>query len=136
MSKLVRWNVPFAEAFYPSVIATFATPTYSVSNSKTSVTVGASDGANYLVECETTLAFSCLDESCAPQRDFGDTEIEDVKSCAWQWIDSPWIKSYEGCNYDADAQPIPLNHFFIYGGDNIVEFLCRYEPVITKLEKS
>jgi len=136
MSKLVQWDVPFAGTFYPAVIATFETSTYSVPSSKMSVTVGLSDGTRYRGECGTTLAFCCLDESCAPQREFGETEIEDAKACAWQWIDSPWIKSYEGCNYDADAEPIPLNHFFIYGGDNIVEFICRHEPVITKLESS
>jgi len=133
MSKLIKWDVPFAGAFFPSVIASFASPEAIRSTTIMSVTISASDGTRYLVECEKILAFSCLDESCAPQRDFGDAEVEQVEACAWQSMGSPWIKSYEGCNYDSDGRPIPLNHFFIFGGDYIVEFVCQNEPSVSQL---
>ena len=92
------------------------------------------DSTHYLLTCDEPLAFSCLDESCAPPRDFGDTEVENTKACSWQWLDSPWIQSYQGCNHDADGEPVPLNHYLIFGGDNIVEIVCRYELKITEVK--
>ena len=133
MSKLVRWNVPFAGAFYPSVVAIFETST-RLSEGKMKSTISVSDGIRYQVECSSVLAFTCLDEGCAPQRWFSNADTEQVETSAYHCPGSPWIKSYEGCQFDAEAQPIPLNHYLIYGGDNIVEFLCRYEPIVSKLD--
>ena len=91
---------------------------------------GVGEYPRFIVEFEEVLVFSCFDESCAPRREWGDTEITEAKSCAWQWIDSPWIQSYEGCNYDASGNPIPLHHYLIFGGDNIVEVISRRVPAI------
>jgi len=132
MSKLVRWDVPFASAFYPSVLAVFETST-RLSEGKMQITISMSDGARYQVECSSVLAFTCFDEGCAPKRWFSNAETEQVETCAYHCLESPWIKAYEGCQFDATAQQIPLNHYLIYGGDNIVEFLCRYEPTVSKL---
>src|SRR5262245_60069428 len=129
MSRLVVWKTPFAEAFFPSVIATFERRLDGTS--LLTVTVMPVDSPHYVLACDEPLAFSCLDESCAPQKDFGDTEVEDAKACSWQWLDSPWIKSYQDCNYDAGG-PVPLNHYMIFGGDNIVEFVCRHEVTIAE----
>lgn len=132
MSGLVRWNVPFAGAFYPSVTASFETATL-VSQGKMEVTISASDGTLFWAESTSVLAFTCLDEGCAPKRWFSTVETEQAEICAYHCHESPWIKSYEGCQYDAKGNPIPLNHYLIYGGDNIVEFLCQHEPVVLQL---
>lgn len=59
--------------------------------------------------------------------------MRSFKISAYRCLDSPWIKSYEGCQYDAESNPFPLNHYLIFGGDNIVEFLCQNEPVVSQL---
>ena len=132
MSKLIRWNVPFSNAFYPSVTAIFETAT-QLSQGKMEVTIRASDGSCFRVESTSVLAFTCLDESCAPKRWFSSVETEQVETCVYQCVESPWIKSYEGCQYDENGKPVPLNHYLIYGGDNIVEFVCQNEPSVSKL---
>ena len=134
MSRLVRWDVPFADAFYPSVTASFET-TNRLSEGRMQITVSVNDGTRYQVECSSVLAFTFLDEGCTPKRWFSIVETEQAESCAHHCLESPWIKSYESCQFDADGRPIPLNHYLIYGGDNIVEFLCRYEPTVSVLAK-
>lgn len=129
MANLVRWDVPFADAFYPSVTAKFETAT-QLSRGKMDVTIGVSDGTSFRVEATTVLGFTCLDEGCAPQRWFSAVDTEQVKTCAYQCLESPWIESYRGCQFDADG-PIPLNHYLIYGGDNIIEFVCQHEPTVS-----
>ena len=132
VAKLVRWNVPFSGAAYPSVTASFATAT-ELSQGKMEVTVSVSDGTLFRVESTSVLAFTCLDESCAPQRWFSTEETEQEEISAYHCLESPWIESYEGCQYDANGDPKPLNHYLIYGGDNIVEFVCQHEPVVSQL---
>jgi len=132
MAKLVRWNVPFSAAFYPSVTATFETATL-LSQGKMEVTISLSDGTLFRVESTSVLAFTCLDEGCAPKRWFSTVETEQGEISAYHCLESPWLESYEGCQYDAKGDPIPLNHYLIYGGDNIVEFVCQNEPIVTQL---
>ncbi|MEP6947256.1 MAG: hypothetical protein ABJA02_15155, partial [Acidobacteriota bacterium] len=68
---------------------------------------------------------------------FSVVETEQVEICAYYCVESPWVKSYEGCQIDTAAgTPFPLNHYLIYGGDNIVEFLCRYKPKVTQLSNA
>ena len=132
MSKLVRWNVPFAGESYPSVSASFKTPTVS-SSGELEINIGLADGALYQIRSADVLAFTCFDESCSPKRWFSNVETDQVETCAYRCQDSPWVDSYRSCQHDSDGKPIPLNHYLIYGGDNIVEFLCQHEPTISKL---
>jgi len=97
------------------------------------VTISVSDGTRFRIESRTVLAFTCLDESCTPKRWFSTVETEQVETCAYHCLQSPWVTSYEGCQYDANGNPTPLNHYLIYGGDNIIEFVCQHEPVISQL---
>lgn len=131
MSKLIRWDVPFAEAFYPSVTAIFETPTL-LSPGKMEVTVSTSDDSLFRIESTSVIAFTCLDEGCAPKRWFSTVETVQEEICAYYCLESPWIESYEGCQFDVNGQ-IPLNHYLIFGGDNIVEFICQHEPVVSQL---
>ncbi len=132
IAKLVRWDVPFARAFYPSVVARYQTGE-APSPGMIEITVSLSDGTKFRVECKSVLAFTCFDEGCAPQRWFSTAETAQGEISAYHCLDSPWIKSYEGCQFDAEGNIIPLNHYLIFGGDYIVEFVCQYEPVVTQL---
>lgn len=79
VAKLVRWDVPFAGAFYPSVTATFITATV-ISPGTMAITISAGDGTQFRVESELVLAFTCLDESCTPRRWFSTVETEQVET--------------------------------------------------------
>jgi hypothetical protein len=76
-----------------------------LSQGKMEVTVQVSDGTRFRVESTSVLAFTCLDEGCAPKRWFSTVETEQVETCAYECSESPWIKSYEGCQYDDNGKP-------------------------------
>ena len=137
MSKLVRWSVPFAEEFYPSVISAFS---QSGNIPELLKIVVAPDGIDkypkYLVTFKNVLVFNCFDEACAPERDWPEIENADPKPCAWKWIDSPWVTSYEGCGeFDSNNSPRPLFHYLIFGGDYNVEVISKAEPVVEKINE-
>ena len=136
MSKLIPWQNDFSKAFYPSIVVSFVK---KIDGSDALHIVvcpgGIEEYPRYIVSFQDVLVFSCLDEGCAPERDWVDVEISDVQSCAWQWIDSPWIRSYEGCNYDSAGNPSPLHHYLIFGGDNIVEVISKSNPGIEEINE-
>lgn len=135
MSQLIKWQAPFADAFFPSVVSAF-TQRLDGSDQLTIVVMpgGINEYPRYLVNFYSVLVFSCFDEGCAPAREWPEVGNIESKPCAWQWIDSPWVKSYQPCgNHDADGNPDPLHHYLIFGGDNIVEVISRKEPVIEEV---
>lgn len=121
---------------YPSVVAAFSTTTtYQSSILKILVTAGSLGLLpQYLLSFKEVLVFSCFDEACSPERDWPEVEFDGVKPCSWQWVDSPWVNSYQGCgNFNEAGEPDPLFHYLIAGGDNIVEVIARAEPTIEEL---
>jgi hypothetical protein len=132
MSKLVRWAVPFADAFYPSVASAFSQASkYQINRLRIVVTSGVNEYPKYLVSFSDVLVFNCFDEGCAPERKWPEVEVYDPKPCAWIWTESPWVASYQGCgNFDENDQPFPLYHYLIFGGDYNVEVVARNEPSI------
>ena len=136
MSKLIRWDTPFADSFFPSVTAGFTTADL---HQETILRIVVSDGAvfpKYSVEFRKVLVFSCVDEGCAPERKWPDTEQYDSNPCAWIWTDSPSIKSYQNCNFDSDGLPEKMDHYLIFGGDNNVEVIAKDQPTINTLNES
>jgi hypothetical protein len=134
MSKIIPWNTPFASQFFPSVIAAFATDQMTHDGSLT-VVVGRSHlepYPKYLVQFGKVLQFNCLDESCAPPLALPERGASDIRSCSWQWLESPTINSYQGCNYDSEG-PQELLHYLIFGGDNIVEVVGKMRPSIEEV---
>jgi hypothetical protein len=136
MSKLVRWPVPFADAFYPSVLSAFSHSAEQKANRlNVVVSPGTSDYPKFLISFTGVLVFNCFDEGCAPQREWPEVEVYDPKPCAWMWADSPWVASYQGCGqYDEDDQPFPLYHYLIFGGDYNVEVVARNEPSVETID--
>jgi hypothetical protein len=142
MSKIVRWETPFTDSFYPSVIL-LATPFPLFSNKGIGATViVAPDGIDkypkYLVDFNEVLVFTCMDESCCPERDFSSATIDETiknhkSDCAFQWIGSPWLKSYEGC-HDPFSEG-KFSHYLIYGGDNNIEVITNNVPTIKVIEQ-
>lgn len=133
MSRLVPWDTPFAGAFYPSVISAFA-QSFERSADSLMVVIGLGESyPRYLIDFENVLVAHSLDEACAPQLPFPESQVSSVRSCSWQWLDSPTIKSYQGCHYTADGEEAEILHFLIFGGDHIVEVVTKSQPLIAKV---
>lgn len=142
MSKIIRWETPFTDAFYPSVIP-IATPYPLFSKKGTAAkVVVAPDGIDkypkFLVDFGDVIVFNSMDEGCCPERDFGsalfDEAITSAKFvCCLQWLDSPWLKSYEGC-HDPHSEG-KFSHYLIFGGDTNIEIITQYDPTIRVIDQ-
>ncbi|MBA4123618.1 MAG: hypothetical protein H0X72_14285 [Acidobacteria bacterium] len=142
MSKIVRWETPFTNAFYPSVILA-AIPLSSpmrmeTNNLKVIVTPHSLEYPKYLVDFGEVLAFTCMEESCCPERDISSATVDetiknDKSVCAFQWLNSPWLKSYEGCHDPYSTGK--FSHYLIYGGDNNIEVITQNVPTIRVVEQ-
>jgi hypothetical protein len=141
MSKIVRWQTLFTDSFYPSVVLlTTPFPLFSKKVIGAKVIV-APDGIDkypkYLVDFGEVLAFTCMEESCCPARDFSSATFDepitkDKFVCALQWLNSPWLKSYEGC-HDPESEG-KSSHYLRFGGDNNVEVITKNTPAIRVIE--
>ncbi len=135
MSKIVQWKTPFTNYFYPSVIL-IAIPLPPMSRQLNDIKViiqSKEEYPKYLVDFGEVLAFTCMEESCCPERDISSATIDetiknDKSVCAFQWLESPWLKSYEGC-HDPYSEG-KFSHYLIYGGDNNVEVITQNIPRI------
>jgi len=142
MSKIVRWETPFTDSFFPSVVL-LATPFPLFSNKGAGVKlIVAPDGIDkypkYLVDFGEVLAFTCMDEGCCPERDFGSATFDETITgakfvCSMQWFNSPWLKSYEGC-HDPYSEG-KFSHYLIFGGDYNVEVISQNDPTIRVVEQ-
>jgi hypothetical protein len=141
MSKLIRWETPFTDAFYPSVVlVAIPLPPSSgkINNLKVIVNASREEYPKYLVDFGEVLAFTSMDEGCCPERDISSATIDetiknDKSVCAFQWLNSPWLKSYEGC-HDPYSEG-KFSHYLIYGGDNNVEVITQNVPTIRLVER-
>ena len=107
MSRIVRWETQFTDAFYPSVVL-LATPFPLFSGRGVGAkVVVAPDGIDkypkYLVDFGEVIVFTSMDEGCCPERDFSSATFDEAITsakfvCSMQWLNSPWLKSYEGCH--------------------------------------
>jgi len=139
MSKIIRWETPFTDFFYPAVvlIGIPIKPTAGIINNLKVVIWDREEYPKYLVDFGDVIAFTYMDESCCPQRDFSSATFEETITkdkfvCAFQWFDSPWLKSYEGC-HDPESTG-KFSHFLIFGGDNNVEVITKNVPTIRLVE--
>ncbi len=109
-----------------------------MNNLKVVVNYAHDEYPKYLVDFGEVLAFTCMDESCCPERDISSAKVDeaiknDKSVCAFQWLDSPWLKSYEGC-HDPYGEG-KFSHYLIYGGDNNIEVITQTVPTIKIVEQ-
>lgn len=141
MSRIVRWETPFTDAFYPSIVlvASFLPLTSrECNNLKVIINPSSGEYPKYLVDFGGVLAFTCMEEGCCPERDFVSATFDEAITrdkfiCALQWLNSPWLKSYEGC-HDPYSEG-KFSHYLIFGGDNNVEVITPNVPMIKKVEQ-
>lgn len=142
MSRIVRWETPFTDVFYPSVVL-LATPFSSFSGKDIGAkAVVAPDGIDKypksLVDFGEVIAFTSMDEGCCPERDFSFATFDEAITnaefvCSMQWLNSPWLKSYEGCH--GPLSEGKFSHYLIFGGDNNLEILTKNDPMIQVIEQ-
>ncbi len=140
MSRIVRWETPFTDAFYPSVVLV-ATP-FPLSSRKgvgvkVIVAAGIDEYPKYLIDFGEVIVFTSMDEGCCPEKDFGSATFDktitsDKRISAFQWFNSPWLKAYEGC-HDPYSEG-KFSHYLIFGGDNNVEIITQNAPTIEIIE--
>jgi hypothetical protein len=131
MSKLIRWETPFTDKLFPSVVL--------ITTSYDSLSVIVADAVDkypkYTVGFDKVIAFACMEEAGSP-RSFLEIEKTENDLCAYIWADSPWSKSYVGVgDHDPDGTPGSLFHYLIFGGDNNVEVLTAEKPSISLIDE-
>ena len=90
MSKLIRWDTPFAETRFPSVGLIITTKPNGEDILKAVVAPKGLDiYPKYLVTFGAVIAFSCFEEAHAPERDFALVPAEEEKLCAYEYLNSP-----------------------------------------------
>lgn len=131
MSKLIRWDTPFTEAQFPSVGLLITTKFNKTDIVKAVVApYGVDQYPKYLVDFGEALAFSCMEEANAPKMDYVSAEIDENKLCSYEFLDSPWLRSYEPQKYFVRADVVTFSHYLIFGGDNNIEVITPDLPTI------
>jgi hypothetical protein len=139
MSKLVRWETPFTNTKFPSVALIVTSASDKWNDVKALVMpLGTDKYPKYLVSFGEVIAFTCFEEAHAPERDFSSATMEERELCAYQYFDSPWIKTYEDWvkHTSFPNEPVPLFHYLIFGGDNNIEVVTTTVPTLRKIEQS
>ncbi len=132
VTKLIRWETPFTETQFPSVGLIISTEKNGADILKAIVApFGIDKYPKYLVNFSRVIAFTCMEEAHAPEMDFASAEIEESGLCAYEFIDSPWLKTYEAwIPFLTNSEKNCLYHYLIFGGDNNVEVITQNEPEI------
>lgn len=137
MGKLTRWETPFTDSRFPSVGLFVEIETDKRDILKAVVAPhGIDNYPKYLVNFGNPIAFTCFEEADAPERDFSAADIEEINICAYEYLDSPWLKSYSGWMYIYFGNETDkFYHYLIFGGDNNIEVITPNQPEINIVEK-
>jgi hypothetical protein len=137
MAKLIRWDTPFTETQFPSVGLLLAAgrPDWADIVKAVVAPHGIDRYPKYLVNFGQAIAFTCMEEAHAPQMDFFSVPRGEEKLCAYQFLDSPWLKSYEPHRFFVRADEVTFSHYLIFGGDNNVEVITPDEPTIETISQ-
>lgn len=141
MSKIIRWNTPFTDKQYPAV--EFLTTIEQGIHNALQILVapfGVDKYPKYLIHFGTVLAFTCMEEANAPQMIFDEELEKDIEPrlSAYQYIESPWLKSYESQILFTPTEELGLgyfSHYMIFGGDNNIEVITSFKPSIEIVEQ-
>jgi len=134
MKKLVRWETPFTDCEFPSVLVytSFGESRKFLLNAVVSPN-GLDRYPKYLIDFGEALAFANFEEACAPKRDFSYVESDKNWSSASEYLNSPWLESY-GPMFSRKENP--LRHFLIFGGDSNLEVVTPKVPTFESIENS
>ena len=136
MSELVRWETPFTEAQWPSVVAMITRgPKGEYLLEAVISPAGIDEYPKYLVQFGEVVAFSSMEEMHFPDHDFREAKVAEEKLCAYRFLGSAWLEAYNQGEYflfnvDGGNSEV-LSHFVISGGDDILQVVTKNEPHIT-----
>jgi len=134
MANLVRWETPFTESRRPSVGVVVEAQSEGGDILKVVVApFGLDSYPKYLIDFGNVIGFTCMEEAFCPPRDFDMSMLEEKDLSAYEYLDSSWVKSYEG-GIDVLPGIGPLRHYLIFGGDNNVEVISRNVPTVAMLK--
>jgi hypothetical protein len=131
VTQLVRWDVPFAQAHYPSV----SLITEKGGDAVTLIIgpAGIDKYPKYRVRFDKVIALLCYEEALMLGRDYRALTGIEASVCAYLWIDSPWLRDNRSA---ADLFKLKdLKHYLVFGGDSIVELVASGEPKIEQIDK-
>ncbi len=136
MSKLIRWETPFTEIRLPSVSLIITIEPDEADILKAIVAESIDTYPKYLVTFGKVIAFTCFEEAHAPERDFASATVEEDNLCAYEYLDSSWLKSYAGWKpiYFGN-ETSSFYHYLIFGGDNNIEVITPNRPKIETVEE-
>src|SRR5215203_4504841 len=136
MSKLIRWDTPFATAQFPSVGLLIITKPDGTDIVKALVAPDGTDRyPKFLVDFGEVIAFTCMEEAHAPAMDFASATREEANLCAYEFLDSPWLKSYQPHRFFVRANEVTFSHYLIFGGDNNIEVITPDQPTIETISQ-
>lgn len=140
--RLVRWDTPFADAQFPSVV-TFVNAGELPSSFTLEAVVspkGLDEYPKYRVQFGDVIAFAAMEEMHFPGADFENVDVEGQgKFCSYKFLNSPWLESYTQGEYflfntdGGDSES--LTHYVIFGGDDILQVVTRNEPEISEMRE-
>ena len=135
-ADIIRWETPFTNISDPSVGVFFESDTDGIDVLSLVIAPhGIDKYPKYLVRFSSVIAYTCREESFAPSLGIEDLSFEDRSASAQIWPNSPWIESYrEGEGILFDPGNDTLQHFLVFGGDNIVEVVSMVIPKIEEVE--
>ena len=137
MAKIIRWDTPFTDRLFPSVRLLIMTEREGADILKAVVAPEGTDHyPKYLVDFGEFIAYMCMEEAWCPERNFDSTMLEENNLSAYQYLDSPWLRSYERGRGFIDRGPsAPFLHYLIFGGDFNVEVITSAVPTIEVVEQ-
>ncbi len=137
MSKLIRWNTPFTDKQRPSVGLIITTEADEIDILKAIVAPKGIDAyPKYLITFGEVIAFTCFEEAHAPERDFASATVEEERLCAYEYLDSPWLKTYAAWTpFYFGNETDSFYHYLIFGGDNNIEVITPNRPTIDIVEE-
>jgi hypothetical protein len=131
-SHLVCWDMPFAEARYPSV--SVITESGGDVVSVVIAPAGIDRYPKYLVHFSKVITLLCYEEAHAFDRGYRDLSGIEQRCCAYIWSGSPWLESYKrGAEVFGWKD---LQHYLIFGGDSIVELIASGQPMVERMDKN
>jgi len=138
MKKIIRWDTPFTEISYPSV-GVYIEHGKNESDLLTVIVApeGIDEYPKYLVHFGDVIEFNCYEEGFSPDRAYEKIEKDTKSLSAYKWVNSPNIQAYkEGSSFLASKENADMNHYIVFGGDNIVEVVTFNEYSIEKVGTS
>ena len=132
-SKLVRWDVPFAEwnGMRIWTVAEKGFDNLMVVVAPLSQNAPIDNYPKYLLRFDKIITFLTYDETFAFDRGYLSLPGWTKGVRAYQWVDSPWLNSYSGW-FESGGKK--LFHYIVLGDDSLTEVISVGEARVERVE--